>query len=67
MNHPPPVPPAVEVMTVQPAGSRWRVTSSDGSFEGVFADARTAFRCAKAEAEAHPGHVVSFISLRQAA
>lgn len=67
MNLPPPVPPALEVMTVQPADGRWRVTSSDGSFEGVFADARTAFRCAKAEAEAHPGHVVSFALLPKAA
>ncbi|WP_395945419.1 hypothetical protein [Brevundimonas sp.] len=49
-------PPAMEILVVQPAGGRWRVTSSDGLFEGVFVDARSAVRYA--EAEAHPGHVV---------
>ena len=43
---------------IQPVGDRWRITSSDGLFEGVFTDAKSAVRCAKAEAEAHPGHVV---------
>jgi len=51
-------PPAVETLTIHPADGRWRVTSSDGLFEGVFIDARSAVRCARAEAEAHPGHVL---------
>lgn len=51
-------PPAFEVLTIQPVGDRWRITSSDGLFEGVFTDAKSAVRSAKAQAEAHPGHVV---------
>ncbi|MBB5770751.1 hypothetical protein HNP47_000720 [Brevundimonas vesicularis] len=49
---------AVETLTIQPVGDRWRITSSDGLFEGVFTDAKSAVRCAKAEADAHPGHVL---------
>ncbi|MDK2745817.1 MAG: hypothetical protein KYX67_00650 [Brevundimonas sp.] len=55
---PPPSPPAVETLTIQPANGRWLVTSSDGLFEGVFTDAKSAVRCARAEAEAHPGHML---------
>ena len=51
---PPPSPPAVETLTIQPANGRWLVTSSDGLFEGVFTDAKSA----RAEAEAHPGHML---------
>ena len=54
----PPSPPVIETLTIQPLGARWRVTSSDGLFEGVFTDAKSAVRCARAEAEAHPGHVL---------
>ncbi|WP_292023254.1 MULTISPECIES: hypothetical protein [unclassified Brevundimonas] len=53
-----PAPPAVETLTIQPLGDRWRVTSSDGLFEGVFIDARSAVRCARDEVEAHPGHLL---------
>ncbi|TFW11043.1 hypothetical protein EGY25_15280 [Brevundimonas intermedia] len=63
----PPVPPAVEILTIQPIGNRWRVTSSDGLFEGVFTDAKSAVRCAKAEAEAHPGHILLLAEPRMAA
>ena len=49
-------PPAFEILTIQPVGDRWRITSSDGLFEGVFTDAKSAVRCARAEAEAHPWH-----------
>ena len=56
-----PAPPAVETLTIQPVGNRWRVTSSDGLFEGVFTDAKSAVRCARAEAEAHPGHSVRMV------
>jgi hypothetical protein len=62
-----PVPPVVEILTVQPIGNRWRVTSSDGLFEGVFTDAKSAVRCARAEAEAHPGHVLVLAEPRMAA
>lgn len=55
---PPAPPPAFETLTIQPANGRWRVTSSDGLFEGVFTDAKSAVQCAQAEAEAHPGHVL---------
>ena len=51
-------PPAVEILTIQPVGDRWRITSSDGLFEGVFTDAKSAVRCARAEADAHPGHIL---------
>lgn len=54
----PPSPPAIETLTIQPVGARWRVTSSDGLFEGVFTDAKSAVQCARAEAEAHPGHIL---------
>ncbi|ASE38108.1 hypothetical protein [Brevundimonas vesicularis] len=54
-------PPAVETLTIQPVGDRWRITSSDGLFEGVFTDAKSAVRCARAEAEAHPGHSVRMV------
>jgi len=58
MSSPLASPPAVETLTIRPVGDRWRITSSDGLFEGVFTDAKSAVRCAKAEADAHPGHVL---------
>ncbi|WP_284877591.1 hypothetical protein [Brevundimonas sp. MEB006b] len=51
-------PPAVETLTIRPVSDRWRITSSDGLFEGVFTDAKSAVRYARAEADAHPGHVL---------
>lgn len=57
----------VETLTIQPAGKGWRVISSDGSFEGVFTDAKTAVQCARAEAEAHPGHVLVLHQIPMAA
>lgn len=56
-----PSPPAVETLTIQPVGARWRVTSSDGLFEGVFTDAKSAVQCARAEAEAHSGHAIQIM------
>jgi hypothetical protein len=53
-----PRPAVVETLTVQPIGDRWRVTSSDGLFEGVFTDAKSAVQSARAEVEAHPGHIL---------
>lgn len=49
---------APAVFEVSPAGSHWRLRSSDNLFSGVFVDRRTAHRHAKAEAEAHPGHII---------
>ena len=49
-------PPAV--IEVAPEGSRWRLSSSDNMFSGVFRDRRTACRHAEAEAQTHPGHIV---------
>lgn len=40
-------------MTVRFTGKLWRVTSKDGSYQGVFIDRRSAVREAVAEAEAH--------------
>ncbi|WP_426023178.1 hypothetical protein [Brevundimonas sp. PWP3-1b1] len=60
----PPSPPAIETLTIQPVGDRWRVTSSDGLFEGVFTDAKSAVQCARAEADAHPGHVLVLADIR---
>ena len=60
----PPSPPAIETLTIQPVGGRWRVTSSDGLFEGVFTDVKSAVQCARAEAEAHPGHVLVLPNIR---
>jgi len=62
---PPPV--TVETLTVQPVGRQWRVTSSDGLFEGMFTDAKTAVQCARAETEAHPGHVLVLREIQLAA
>jgi hypothetical protein len=53
-----PWPAVVETLTVQPVGDRWRVTSSDGLFEGVFTNAKSAVQSARAEVEAHPGHIL---------
>jgi hypothetical protein len=55
---PAPTPPAIETLTIRPANGQWRVTSSDGLFEGVFTDAKSAVRSARAEAEAHRDHVL---------
>ncbi|MEN5362981.1 hypothetical protein [Brevundimonas intermedia] len=63
----PPSPPAIETLTIQRAGDRWRVTSSDGLFEGVFTDAKSAVQCARAEAEAHPGHILVLVDIRPTA
>lgn len=63
----PPSPPAIETLTIQPVGARWRVTSSDGLFEGVFTDAKSAVQCARAEAEAHPGHILVLTDVRPTA
>ena len=63
----PPSPPAIETLTIQPVGARWRVTSSDGLFEGVFTDAKSAVQCARAEAETHPGHILVLADARPTA
>ena len=47
-----PPPPPVSV-TIRLTGTLWRVSSTDGLFEGVFVDRRSAVRAANAEAEAH--------------
>ena len=59
-----PSPAIVETLTIQPVGEHWRVTSSDGLFEGVFTDAKSAVQCARAEAEAHPGHILVLPDIR---
>ena len=54
-----PVPPAPPpVIEVRSDGPLWRLVSTDGLLSGAFVDRRAAMRCARDEAEAHPGYVV---------
>lgn len=46
----PPSPPSI---TIERVGELWRVTRSDGLFEGVFVDRRLALREAADELDAH--------------
>lgn len=46
------------VIEILADGDRWRLSSSDNLFSGVFLDRRTACRHAQAEAEIHLGHIV---------
>lgn len=52
---PPSPPPVIEVSS---DGPLWRLASTDGLLSGAFRDRRAALRCARDEAEAHPGYVV---------
>ncbi|WGM32596.1 hypothetical protein [Brevundimonas sp. NIBR11] len=53
-----PPPAAIEVL---PEKGRWRLRSSDDLFSGIFLDRRTALRHAEAEADSHPGHIVTVL------
>lgn len=54
-----PVPPAPPPMIeVRHEGALWRLASTDGLISGAFRDRRAALRCARDEADAHPGYVV---------
>jgi hypothetical protein len=48
-------PPPCPSITIQQVGAFWRVTRSDGLFEGLFMDRRLALREAIDELEAHRG------------
>ena len=52
---PPALPPVIEVSC---DGPLWRLASTDGLLSGAFVDRRAALRCARDEAEAHPGYVI---------
>jgi hypothetical protein len=54
-----PVPPAPPpVIEVHSDGPLWRLASTDGLLTGAFRDRKAAVRCARDEAEAHPGYTV---------